>query len=616
MDCQICAEGYDLNNRIPKRLQCGDVFCLECLKGISGPYGGGIKCPNDNRVDSRTFDSIEDDKDTIARLERTLLMCYDHNFPTQNFNLRIFKPVCSLCKINKDINSIDLPSNILKQLVSIYLKEKKKLSKEIRTILKLCLNSSMKTQLTLISLIQKYNTEESKCSVHPMNQATKLSPNTFELHCEEDEVLDPIQIDFNNAVSYIQFYSNDLTDKKLIYSSIPKFLSNRDSKILKSFIEITQMYEKRICSLDQIACQYCEKLFCLGLRMPMQYSCGHVGCFKCGLSRNACLICNQILYFQDPLPIAKLYEKVKCQLCFSEITLENLPFHYICDCIICAACSILSENCNKCFQVVTLIDIYPKIHKRTFYSLIYLDLKKKCDICGQKDLIYLDYSNYRLLCENCNYNPNSIVINNLYEIECNLIKYKYIEDLLSSFSRDFIYYFIGLPLYFKLKILSDRYSNNIRNPNAPYGVLKEFRRFKTVYPVNRSDPRFFKATENVTLIIYSSEIIRLVAVVLAGQRSLAKLPIKLFFRTNETEIECIEKNILSKESYVFLPDKTISGWFSLTVIYPPGSELFSGKYDPNPRKTDEGVNFVFADGDNRNYNGCGPILGFLYLTMK
>jgi hypothetical protein len=43
MNCQICLEGYNTANRIPKNLSCGHTFCDRCLKKVG--TGIEIECP-------------------------------------------------------------------------------------------------------------------------------------------------------------------------------------------------------------------------------------------------------------------------------------------------------------------------------------------------------------------------------------------------------------------------------------------------------------------------------------------------------------------------------------------------------------------------------------------
>ena len=43
MYCQICLEGYNTANRIPKNLSCGHTFCDRCLKKLGN--GFEIECP-------------------------------------------------------------------------------------------------------------------------------------------------------------------------------------------------------------------------------------------------------------------------------------------------------------------------------------------------------------------------------------------------------------------------------------------------------------------------------------------------------------------------------------------------------------------------------------------
>ncbi len=56
LDCQICFEEYNINNRKPTVLDCGHSICNICLLGLMSQRNNLKKCPFDNKELKRTID--------------------------------------------------------------------------------------------------------------------------------------------------------------------------------------------------------------------------------------------------------------------------------------------------------------------------------------------------------------------------------------------------------------------------------------------------------------------------------------------------------------------------------------------------------------------------------
>ena len=52
IDCTICMEKYNSNNKIPRILSCGHTYCTQCLEKIASTElrNKGINCPLDKTL--------------------------------------------------------------------------------------------------------------------------------------------------------------------------------------------------------------------------------------------------------------------------------------------------------------------------------------------------------------------------------------------------------------------------------------------------------------------------------------------------------------------------------------------------------------------------------------
>ena len=52
LDCAICMEKYNSNNKTPRILTCGHTFCTQCLEKIArrDNRNSGINCPLDKTL--------------------------------------------------------------------------------------------------------------------------------------------------------------------------------------------------------------------------------------------------------------------------------------------------------------------------------------------------------------------------------------------------------------------------------------------------------------------------------------------------------------------------------------------------------------------------------------
>ena len=70
--------------------------------------------------------------------------------------------------------------------------------------------------------------------------------------------------------------------------------------------------------------------------------------------------------------------------------------------------------------------------------------------------------------------------------------------------------------------------------------------------------------------------------------------------------------IYSKEQYILLENCYDSNFFTFSIQYPIGAELFSGKTCLTNTIQQDGVDFTFSDSENAGNEYFGPIIGILY----
>ena len=178
---------------------------------------------------------------------------------------------------------------------------------------------------------------------------------------------------------------------------------------------------------EKQTCQYCRKLFHIGLRMPVLFNCNHCICFECSLNK-ICMYDPQSKVIKNDF-IHTLYESPLCSICKGqyEINYNNLPFHNICNCIICAKCSITTRSCIKCSNNCSLLQsFHQKVHKRSLKLYKYLDLKESCENCKTNKAQYCNKNTFIVSCYDCNMDfSNSINLNCKLDLDAYLYSVYY-----------------------------------------------------------------------------------------------------------------------------------------------------------------------------------------------
>ena len=630
-DCSLCSFPFDLNERMPKRLQCGHTYCRECIATmIRSAYVA--PCPMNCGNDNRDLQDIPSDINIVQYLERNMLQCYVHGQPAIGYNLSSYQPVCSECTIRSDLPQDSLSPAIAKQLFLEYTKHKKSLSKEIQEIVKIYSKRVLKLNVEAIRMITQFTATEFNCANHPTASAISIDVLSFKFHCQNCSQESDFHVNPADPYSYLVFYVNQILSRpenvKFIYSTVARGLSSQIdlNQISRPYLELMQMANNRLTSPEQIGCQNCGKLYHLGPRMPLKLRCGHLICYKCSKSAASCSIC-RVPCVQDSgtfQPIEGLYEVPRCCHCENNpITLvlpgsgavaNNLPFHNFCNCITCVQCIRMGLLCNKCnTDNIVKVEYYHKLHRRSMKALMYLNVAQKCGRCGVEQGVYWQKNAFQVFCNNCVSDNDVIPLTELYLLDCFLMQYDEWDRLLQGDVPMYFLFFASLPILLKMKIITSTAYATPLNKTFSCGQVYELRRFSCVYPVTKDDHRAFRATdEYVNLTIATSRAIKVIAVILAGRRNLQKIVQEICYTSDARNNVKKEVEVSCKEDIIFLEDIPGSNYFSIFVKYPIGMEFFSGKFNLNTIMMSEGNKFEFSDAGKSGYEFCGPILGLLY----
>ena len=358
--CKFCVNRFNLTNHRPKELKCSHIICLECCSSLQKSTGY-IICVCTEKEDHK-IESLKEPNHIIDHLNYTLLYCYTHKLTTDKIHRQTLIPICRSCDNPKEsVDSAELLLLISQKVCTRYLRQKKKFSKEIRNTIKLVFlndlySNGLQKKLDTLNMISQYSNKRMNCFKHLDHRATKIRTDTYQLLCEEcTSPYEPLYVGNQSIQFYIdQFQSLSPENFELIPFTVVKSL-NETNETIQPYIEIVEMYKKLLTSLDKIGCQSCGKLYHLGQKMPIKLSCGHVICYQCLKTVKNCLICRNNIIEIEFYPIQSLYKWPICSDCNSFITFENLPFHNVCDCIICANCTILGKKCQKCHKYNEII---------------------------------------------------------------------------------------------------------------------------------------------------------------------------------------------------------------------------------------------------------------------
>ena len=393
--CSVCNNLFDLFNHKPKELECGHILCFQCIKNFIETTGV-VTCPNQDGTDYRDENSFNDSLSILEVLNYNQLFCYEHKDYASGFNKSTFTPVCSQCQNNpSNVEKNNIPSIICQTLFCEYNRHKKLLSKEIRNIVKEAFKDNLHRKIVAKFMISQYVESSICCTTHPNRVAAKIRTDYYKLLCDQcSSPYDSMLI----SSQFIQYYVSQIQslspeNYELITHTIAKYI-NKPTETSQPYIEIIEMYKEVIKSLDKVGCQSCGKLYHLGRRMPMKLGCNHVICNECSTSIVGCFICQTEINQVIIRPIESLYQSIFCSICSSLISINNLPFHKFCDCIICARCVNSNRQCEFCTKNNELIkNYYPKIHKRSLKALFYLNFTENCENCGKNEGILVSKQN-------------------------------------------------------------------------------------------------------------------------------------------------------------------------------------------------------------------------------
>ena len=145
MECEICQNPWNTENRIPKILPCGHSFCLSCLKELFKNHNSQqniFKCPScKNEITFLTYNDVlnlRNNNDLISLIGKMEIQKIKTN--TSNASMSNSLQINNSSNINNDINNNNLQNeeNIL-NLKKNNSKKKKKYNNFINNYFPMCL---------------------------------------------------------------------------------------------------------------------------------------------------------------------------------------------------------------------------------------------------------------------------------------------------------------------------------------------------------------------------------------------------------------------------------------------------------------------------------------------
>ena len=403
-----------------------------------------------------------------------------------------------------------------------------------------------------------------------------------------------------------------------VHSNICKYLNQRDRAIWKPVIEMIEMHKNALQGIENFGCQVCGKKYHLGLRMPVRIDCNHIICYECARIVSNCRICRANITTKRHMPIERLYTMPKCFNCDAiggSIDIHNLPFHNLCDCIICGRCIKTNNTCNECtFTRLIIGEKYPVLNKKALSSLIYLDLNITCEGCYRNPAEYCNYTNFLALCGYCNNGHQSVIsLKDYFSLDSFLLRYSEIEQLSQDNQPLSYYYYPSLPINYKRRIIAKLFNNSLSIGSYPYLMIKTFRRFNLLYPTIKNDLRCYRVSDgNINFTIDTDKAIKVLGIIIAGKITYESCNVRIWYSSVTGTVKEITSQIDSKENIILFEDIQGSNYFSAFISYPLGSELFAGKISTNKLLNHDGINFSQSDCAVKGHEFYGPILGILY----
>lgn len=69
LECKVCYEAFNHNDKKPMALQCGHTFCRTCTDKLHS--NGSIKCPLDNKAMRTTLDAVPVNYAVLGMIEES-----------------------------------------------------------------------------------------------------------------------------------------------------------------------------------------------------------------------------------------------------------------------------------------------------------------------------------------------------------------------------------------------------------------------------------------------------------------------------------------------------------------------------------------------------------------
>lgn len=669
--CPICLNFYNSDDREPLVLNCKSrhIWCKNCICTFIEDRGYVI-CDLDNEKDQRHVKDYKSCAWLKEKLNRLTLICYKHDEHTLNLSYKKFKPICKKCEDEQNIKTANLSDRpyeayklisltnadifVFETLVNLYAKCKKKLSFEMKCLIKESLTKNLHSRICMVYLMKKYIQRKLFCDKHKRNTPAAMNKYNYKFLCQKclseklqirqsqlvsdvktfslqnsySSAANSYSLEFDNF-NYIFFNlkdSNDLKNKVFdnlydnemicVYSRLARFLNEPQSLSPWSLIEYKEFKMPRKKKIQSLACPNCLKSFHLGQRIPVQLSCRHLLCYYCFTLYPYCWICKQTIEFKSFIFIEDLYIYPKCSMCRYNTGLSNLPFHGFCDCIICASCSLHTKKCDDCSSDTDFC-YQLKISKRAFQSLNYFRIAQKCWVCQENNASWVCMKTYKMICKYCK-SDDKIELMEFLKLDKILIDSyfqhrQYFEGLSKSFKI-----FPALPIRTKIELFY-YLQNNSLNPSTKLQRNFNFQllqRFKILYPINSNDKRIFSfdflGTNILNLQVLVSVPIMICGIILAGPIKFSTIPVNIKCSNGTSEVIIENKKVCGKQ-YLVKFCKPIEGQdFDLEVVYPVDAEVYSGKCSESNVIEKNDVNFTFRNKSKFDIERIGPILGLLY----
>ena len=532
----------------------------------------------------------------------------------------------------ESIKTDQLAATISGILIKKYLNTKQKLSKPARRFIISFMDKGVMAEYRAIKFINLYSADNLNCGYifHPVGRNANLyfNRNDFSIICE-------ICLNLNHKRKFIPLSENlkistetllnelnmNNTFRHLIWSNvISSETQQRNNEVISLAEAFVMNHWKLSIKISSLACGKCGKIFNYGFRFPLVLECFHVKCFACYLSDQMCVLCNQSRRIKERFEgcgfdLSKFAGRLECVGCKREVKNRNsLPFHRICDCVVCGVCAKLPFEICKCNPGISLGNrLNFKICKRALISLVH----ETCPVCEEceNDCVGFDSSTNLFLC-----GKHFMGDLNDYKEKVNFIKFRKLKDLFNSIGQDLISdEYIKIISEFVLPV---ELKYTIKTKGSPIYIKSYLSLYKYIYPITSNDRRIFD-TEKLKNLTYSMTInaskrIELLGLVVSGainkysSDSIVRINVKVLDSNNfQVEKEAfiegpagfVNLNKILSDTIFRIEIRFLSKYFINS-----GSSLAQNKI----RFENHGIEFLVHNGYKHKEVLFGPVLGFTY----